>query len=102
MAAGRSSISKYDLLIVSWVEAVLRRPWRFIVGPVVLMLGLALGAAQLTLDKSYRAYFDDDDPSLLNYDALVRALRLMRMDMGIGLGGRRITVSPAHSRPWIQ
>ena len=35
---------------------------------------------------------------LLNYDAVVRALYLMRQTEGVGLGGRRITVSTAGVR----
>jgi 23S rRNA (adenine2503-C2)-methyltransferase len=39
---------------------------------------------------------------LLNYDAVVQALRLMRQEEGIGLGGRRITVSTAGYVPGIR
>jgi len=39
---------------------------------------------------------------LLNYDAVVRALRLMRLELGPGLGGRRITVSTAGIVPRIR
>ena len=39
---------------------------------------------------------------LLNYDAVVRALYLMRQSGGVGLGGRRITVSTAGYVPGIR
>ena len=39
---------------------------------------------------------------LLNYDAVVRALYLMRQTEGVGLGGRRITVSTAGYVPGIR
>jgi 23S rRNA (adenine2503-C2)-methyltransferase len=38
---------------------------------------------------------------LLNYDAVSRALKLMRLETGLGLGGRRITVSTAGYVPGI-
>ncbi|NKB68813.1 MAG: 23S rRNA (adenine(2503)-C(2))-methyltransferase RlmN [Candidatus Latescibacteria bacterium] len=39
---------------------------------------------------------------LLNYDQVVRAIRLMRLEMGTAVGGRRITVSTAGCLPGIQ
>ena len=39
---------------------------------------------------------------LLNYDQVVRALRLMRLQEGVGLGGRKITVSTAGYVPGIR
>ncbi len=39
---------------------------------------------------------------LLNYDAVVRALQLMRLETGLALGGRRITVSTAGYVPGIR
>ncbi len=39
---------------------------------------------------------------LLNYDPVVRALKLMRLEQGVGLGGRRITVSTAGYVPGIR
>jgi len=39
---------------------------------------------------------------LLNYDAVVRAVRLMRLDLGPGIGGRRITISTAGYVPGIR
>ena len=39
---------------------------------------------------------------LLNYDAVVRALQLMRLEAGLALGGRRITVSTAGYVPGIR
>ena len=39
---------------------------------------------------------------LLNYDNLVRALRLMRLERGPGIGGRKITVSTAGYLPGIR
>lgn len=39
---------------------------------------------------------------LLNYDEVVRALRLMRLEEGLGLGGRKITVSTAGYLPGIR
>lgn len=39
---------------------------------------------------------------LLNYDNLVRALRLMRLEHGPAVGGRRITVSTAGHLPGIE
>jgi len=39
---------------------------------------------------------------LLNYDQVVLALRLMRLDKGAGIGGRRITVSTAGHVPGIR
>ena len=38
---------------------------------------------------------------LLNYDEVVRALTLMRLEEGLGLGGRKITVSTAGYLPGI-
>ena len=38
---------------------------------------------------------------LLNYDQVVRALKLMRLEEGLGLGGRKITVSTAGYLPGI-
>ncbi len=63
-------MSNYDSIIVTWAKTILRKRWAFVFGPLVCMLILGYGARQLTLDKSYRAYFDEDDPSLVNYDAL--------------------------------
>jgi len=39
---------------------------------------------------------------LLNYDAVVRAIRLMRLELGPGIGGRKITVSTAGYVPGIR
>ncbi len=39
---------------------------------------------------------------LLNYDNVVRALRLMRLERGPGIGGRKITVSTAGFLPGIR
>lgn len=39
---------------------------------------------------------------LLNYEAVSRALKLMRLETGLGLGGRRITVSTAGYVPGIR
>ena len=39
---------------------------------------------------------------LLNYEQVVRALRLMRLEQGLGLGGRKITVSTAGYLPGIR
>lgn len=39
---------------------------------------------------------------LLNYDQVVRALKLMRLQEGLGLGGRKITVSTAGYLPGIR
>ena len=39
---------------------------------------------------------------LLNFDQVVRAIRLMRLEMGTAVGGRRITVSTAGYLPGIQ
>ena len=39
---------------------------------------------------------------LLNYKQVVRALRLMRLEQGLGLGGRKITVSTAGYLPGIR
>ena len=39
---------------------------------------------------------------LLNYDQVVLALRLMRLDKGVGIGGRRTTVSTAGHVPGIR
>ena len=39
---------------------------------------------------------------LLNYDQVVRALKLMRLKEGLGLGGRKITVSTAGYLPGIR
>ena len=39
---------------------------------------------------------------LLNYDNVVRALRLMRLEAGAGIGGRKITVSTAGYVPGIR
>jgi len=39
---------------------------------------------------------------LLNYDEVVRAIRLMRLELGPGIGGRKITVSTAGHVPGIR
>ena len=39
---------------------------------------------------------------LLNYDSVVRAIRLMRLELGPGIGGRKITVSTAGYVPGIK
>ena len=39
---------------------------------------------------------------LLNYDQVVQAVRLMRLEMGPGIGGRRITISTAGFIPGIR
>jgi 23S rRNA (adenine2503-C2)-methyltransferase len=39
---------------------------------------------------------------LLNYEQVVRALKLMRLEEGLGLGGRKITVSTAGYLPGIR
>lgn len=63
-------MSRYDSMIVNWAGRILARRWAIVLGTLGCLLLFGLGAFRLTLDKSYRVWFDEDDPSLLNYDAL--------------------------------
>ena len=70
MPEGREATSTYESTIVDLSRRVLKHRRAVILGSLLLVLAIASGAHRLTLDKSYRVYFDDDDPSLVNYDSL--------------------------------
>lgn len=56
--------------VVRYANWVVKHPWLTIIGCLLLVMAFASGGKHLQFKTDYRVFFSDDNPQLLNFDAL--------------------------------
>ena len=63
-------MSRFDQLVVRYTKAIIRFRWLVLLASLVAVVATGAGMKNITFDKSYRVFFDDDNPQLQSFDAL--------------------------------
>ena len=56
--------------VVRYANWVVKHPWLTIIGCLLLVMAFASGGKHLQFKTDYRVFFSEDNPQLLNFDAL--------------------------------
>jgi len=55
-----------------FVDFIIAHPWRALLGGLVVLMAIMPGGQHITADFSYRVWFNDDDPLIVEFDAFER------------------------------
>ena len=58
----------FESRVVRYGQWIVRHRWAVVIASVLVVVGLALGAANLGLSSNYRVFFSPDNPDLANFE----------------------------------